>query len=255
MKNIKLKIVLSSVLTVLLPFLLILCAIEFQEAVPLVMLLAIAVPYWIYKRKKEIKKEYISLWWKLLTAITLIVIMFFVAILLFTKPIVCGRGINKMKSKDYLKQLYQLILVYEMDYNSLPKVTPEGGNGVRDFYPLYESGIMGKDQLALFRPPNTKHQPFSENPTIDEFDKNHIGYAYNSTAEMGCTNKIPLLSEQGVSDGVLNKKEKDKGLKPVFNKVAHVLFANGKIEKIHADRKGNLSTNLISKEEWKLLKD
>ena len=160
---------------------------------------------------------------------------------------------RRKKGRDNLKQIYQLILVYNMDYNSLPKVTAEGGNGVRDFYPLYETGIMKRDQLALFHPSNAKLQPFSENPTIDEFDKNHIGYAYNSTAEMDSDS--PLVSEQGVSDGNLNKKEKDKGLKPVFNKVAHVLFANARIENVHADRKGNLSTKKISKEEWKLLKD
>ena len=158
-----------------------------------------------------------------------------------------------MKQKDNLKQLYQLMLVYNMDYKSLPKVTPEGGNGVRDLYPLYEIGIMRKDQLALLRPPNTKLQPFSEDPTIDEFDKNHIGYSYNSTTEMDLD--IPLASAQGVSDGILNKKEKDKGLKPVFENIVYVLFANGKIEKIPADKNGNLSTKEISKEEWKLLKD
>ena len=258
MKKIKLKIVLSLVVAILVHFFIISCVIVLREAIPLIILLAIAIFYWAHKIKRKLKKEYISLWWKLITILTLIIcyinatlLTLFVASLLFMQPI--RRPSQKMKSKDNLKQIYQLLMIYNMDYNSLPKITSEGGNGVRDFYPLYESGIMKRDQLALFHPPNVKLQPFSENPTIDEFDKDHIGYAYNSTAEMDSDS--PLLSEQGVSDGILNKKEKEKGLKPVFENVAHVLFANAKIEKIPADKKGNLSTNLISKEEWKVLKD
>ena len=190
--------------------------------------------------------------YKVIRFVIYIVLILFLGFILYAgfSPI---KLTHKRKANTDLKQIYQLILVYNMDYNSLPKVTAEGGNGVRDFYPLYETGIMKRDQLALFHPSNAKLQPFSEDPTIDEFDKNHIGYAYNSTAEMDSDS--PLVSEQGVSDGILNKKEKDEGLKPVFENVAHVLFANAKIEKIPADRKGNLSTKEISKEEWKLLKD
>ena len=157
--------------------------------------------------------------------------------------------------QDNLKQIYQLLLVYDIYYNSLPKVTSEGGNGVRDLYPLYESGIMKKNQFAIFQLRNTKLQPFSENPTIDEFDKNHIGYSYNSTTELDGTNKLPLLSDQGVSDGILNYKEKDKGIKPNFKGGANVFFSDGSMKWIPANRKGKLSTKEISKEEWKLLKD
>ena len=257
MKKIKLKIVLSFMLAFF-GFLSLGMRPVFVEVMMVAALFTIIALIMVHKARRKIKKAEGSYVAKTLTRLTLIISYFNIAVIIFFATIIFGKPIyscipSKMKSKDNLKQIYQLLLVYDMDYNSLPKVTPEGGNGVRDLYPLYETGIMKKDQLALFHPPNTKLQQFSENPTIDEFDKNHIGYAYNSTAEMD--SDFPLVSEQGVSDGILNKKEKDKGLKPVFNKVAHVLFANAKIEKIPADRKGNLSTKKIPKEEWKLLKD
>ena len=209
-----------------------------------------------HKILRQLKKDKVSVGWKSVTIITLFVCyfnIFFIIVCLFSVHYSSDHKIGGLKSKDNLKQIYQLILMYSMDYNSLPKVTPEGGNGVRDLYPLYDTGIMKKDQLKLLQHSKVNLQPFSEDPTIDEFDKNHIGYAYNSTAELDSDS--PLVSEQGVSDGILNKKEKDEGLKPVFENIAHVLFANAKIEKIPADRKGNLSTKEISKEEWKLLKD
>ena len=255
MKKIKLKIVLSFMLAFF-GFLPLGTSPVFVEILLVAALFTIIALILAHKVLRQLKKDKVSVGWKSVTIITLIVCyfnIFYITISLFSLQYISAHKIDKLKSKDNLKQIYQLILVYSMDYNSLPKVTSEGGNGVRDFYPLYETGIMKRDQLELLHHPNAKLIPFSENPTIDEFDKNHIGYAYNSTAEMDSDS--PLVSEQGVSDGILNKKEKDEGLKPVFENVAHVLFANAKIEKIPADRKGNLSTKEISKEEWKLLKD
>ena len=213
-----------------------------------------------HKARRKIKKTEDSYVAKTLTLLTLIISYLNIAVIIFFVTIISGKPIYfcispKMKSKDNLRQIYQLLFIYNMDYNSLPKVTPEGGNGVRDLYPLYETGIMKKEQFTLLKPFYAGFIPFSEAPTIDEFDKNHIGYAYNSTTEFDGTNKLPLLSDQGVSDGILNYKEKDKGTKPNFKGGANVLFNNRSMKWIPADRKGNLSTNLISKEEWKLLKD
>jgi len=168
-------------------------------------------------------------------------------------------AVNKMKSKDNLRQIYQMILVYNMDYGSYPTTQPpatryEKSGGVRDLYPLYDTGIMKKDQLKLLQAPNAKLIAFSDEPTIDEFDKNHIGYAYNSTARPDTDD--PLLSEQGVSSGKLNPNTKDNGKKPIFEGLVHVLFANGKIEKVPTNRRtGKLSTKEVSAEEWGLLQD
>ena len=151
-------------------------------------------------------------------------------------------------NSDKLMVMSQLLLVYNMDYATLPKVTPEGGNGVRDLYPLYKTGVMKRDQLLDLKYRKINLQPFSEDPTIDEFDKYHIGFSYNSTADFDATNGQPILSIQGVSNGLLD----DDCFK---RKNIHVLFSSGKIEKIPVDWRGRLSTKEISKEEWKLLKD
>ena len=168
-------------------------------------------------------------------------------------------AVNKMKSKDNLKQLYQLILVYNMDYGTYPTTQPsatryEKSGGVRDLFPLYDTGIMKNDQLALLVAPGAKLIDFSDEPTIDEFDKNHIGYAYNSTARPDSNE--PLISEQGVSSGAIKPNTTDHGKRPIFEGIVHVLFANAKIEKIPANKKnGKLSTREIKAEQWGLLQD
>ena len=160
-----------------------------------------------------------------------------------------------------LVTLHKMLMIYKQDYGCYPTTqSPETrydkSGGVRDLYPLYSSGLLKpRDLNELLHPKGAKLLDFSDNPTIDEFDKYHIGYAYNSTAKAHDPDNPPILSHQGVSDGVLNYKTKDKGTKPIRKKGALVLFANGEVKLIPADRKGVLSTNDISVEMWKKLVD
>ena len=148
-----------------------------------------------------------------------------------------------------------LTMIYAQDYNSFPKVTPEGGNGVNDLYPLYAVGLLDTRNVSLLQPPGTKLEHFSDNPTIEEFDKDHIGFSYNSTAPYDETNTIPLLADQGVSSGYLQLKTDDAGIKAREKRGAIVVFPSGHIDFIHADRQGKLNTNMLSKAYWSLLKD
>ncbi len=160
-----------------------------------------------------------------------------------------------------LVTLHKMLMIYKQDYGCYPTTqSPETrydkSDGVRDLYPLYSSGLLKpRDLNELLHPKGAKLLDFSDNPTIDEFDKYHCGFAYNSTAKINCPGDTPILSHQGVSDGVLNYKTKDKGTKPIWKKEALVLFANGSVEKIPADRKGKLSTKKISADMWEKLVD
>ncbi len=161
-----------------------------------------------------------------------------------------------------LISLHKMLMMYELQCKQgYPTTVPdkdryEKSAGVRGLYPLYSSGVMKVDALnKLLHPPGAKLLDFSDNPTIDEFDKYHIGYAYNSTAKTNPPPDTPILSEQGVNDGVLNYKTKDKGTKPIRKKDVLVLFANGSVKRIPADKKGTLSTNEVSAEMWKKLVD
>jgi len=169
--------------------------------------------------------------------------------------------VRKMQSDDKMKQLYRLMFMYAGDYGSFPTAQPsatryEKGGGVKDLYPLYETGIMGKEQLKLLQAPGAALIPFSDDPTIDEFNENHIGYAYNSTAMPDDPDNPPLLSEQGVSSGKLSLKTSNKGKKAIFANGCNVLFCSGISKWIPANKKtGKLSTKEVSAEQWGLLQD
>jgi len=167
--------------------------------------------------------------------------------------------VRKMKSQDNLKQMHRFLMLYSMQFGTYPSVQPnvtryERGGGVRDLYPLYTTGILNKDTLKVLQAPGATLIPFSPNPTIDEFDKNHIGYAYNSTCIPDDPNNPPIMSEQGVSTGVIDPNNPDNGRRPIFNNGAHVLFANGTVEFIPAIN-GRLSTSKVKPEQWGKLLD
>ena len=168
---------------------------------------------------------------------------------------------RRFPRKMYLVDLHKIFVMYQQDYGCYPTTQPpetryKKSGGVHDLYPLFSSGIVKSNWLnKLLQPPGAMLIDFSDNPTIDEFDKYHIGYAYNSTAKTNCPGDTPILALQGVSDGVLNYKTKDKGTKPILKGTVLVLFANGNVEYIKADRKGKLSTKKISAEMWKKLVD
>jgi len=162
--------------------------------------------------------------------------------------------VKGMKSKDNLKQLYLLLSIYQVHYGSYPSLqsnatTSLRSGGVKDLYPLWKSGVMKKEALKLLQPPGIAMVPFSVKPAIQEFDKVHIGYSYNSTVKPGDSSNPPLMAERGVSDGRLDNSEK-----PVFKNGAHVLFSDGMVEFIPAV-KGQLSTCDVSVAQWDSLQD
>ena len=168
---------------------------------------------------------------------------------------------KKFRSKMYLVDLYKIFMLYSADFNEYPTTQPpqtryEKSGGVRDLYPLYSTGLLKADDLnKLLHPPGAALIPFSKDPSIDEFDKYHCGFAYNSTAFPDDADNPPILSEQGVSSGVLKLNTKDKGIKPIRKTGVLVLFANGSVEQVMADRKGKLSTKKISSDMWGKLVD
>jgi len=168
---------------------------------------------------------------------------------------------KKFRSKMYLVDLNKIFMIYKQDFNSYPttvssKEKYDKSAGVRGLYPLYSSGLLKPSELnKLLHPPGAKLIDFSDDPSIDEFDKYHCGYAYNSTAIPDDEDNPPILSEQGVSSGVLNSNTKDKGTKPIRKNGVLVLFANGSVEEIHADHRGKLSTKKVSADMWGKLID
>jgi type II secretory pathway pseudopilin PulG len=168
---------------------------------------------------------------------------------------------RRLHRKMALVDLHKILMIYQQDYGCYPSVQPpetryEKSGGVRDLYPLYTSGLLKPNELnKLLHHSKAKLLDFSENPTIDEFDKYHCCYAYNSTVKTNSPPDTPVFSHQGVSDGVLNYKNKDKGTKPIFKDKVLVLMKNGAVISVPANRKGILSTNEISADMWKKLVD
>lgn len=145
--------------------------------------------------------------------------------------------------------------IYEQDYGSLPKITSEGGNGVRDLYPLYSSGILDDEALNLLQPTGCALRPLRD-PSTNDFNRYTIGFFYNSTAKLDDPDNPPLLADQGVSSGRLRLNTKDRGIKPRRENGALVLFADGTVDFIPVvNKRGKLSTSKVSLEEWELLKD
>ena len=169
---------------------------------------------------------------------------------------------QKFRSKMALVDLNKIFMIYQSNYNSYPSVQPsqtkyEKGVGVRDLYPLYSTGLLSVEQLnKLLHPPGAALIDFSDDPSIDEFDKYHCGYAYNSTAIPDDPDNPPIMAEQGVSSGVLKYKTKDKGEKPIREGNVMVLFADGNVELIPTvDKRGKLSTKKVSADMWGKLLD
>jgi hypothetical protein len=162
---------------------------------------------------------------------------------------------NRLRVKNNLHQLYILMIIYAQDWNEYPKVTPEGGNGVRDLYPLHATGVLDVEALSLLQPPGCNLKKFSKDPTIDEFNKDHIGFSYNSTAIPDDPDNPPLLADQGVWSGRLQNDSTDRGIKSREEEGALVLFGDGKVKFIKAYQDGTLPSGTVSSSEWRLLKD
>ena len=168
---------------------------------------------------------------------------------------------KKFRCRMMLTDLYKILMLYSADWNSYPTTQPsqtryEKSGGVRDLYPLYSTGLVKRDALSkLLQPPGAALLPFSDDPTIDEFDRKHIGFSYNSTTIPDDTENPPLVAEQGVSGGKLNYNTKDKGLKPIRKSNVLVLFSDGTVELIPATKKGVLSTRKVAADQWGRLVD
>ena len=162
----------------------------------------------------------------------------------------------KMKSEENLKSLYCLLSIYGEQFHAFPSVGPKGQRGVRNLFPFYQTTISSQTTsnngsiLGLFQVPGAHCLAFSKNPTIDEFDGDHISYCYNAAATYNGNEREALVCEQGVSNGVLLINAKDPVERPVFRDGVHVLFNNGTILWIPADRNGQLATDVVSVAEW-----
>ena len=169
------------------------------------------------------------------------------------------RRIAKEKSEDNLKVLYTFLSIYEETHGFLPSVqstnSPRTASADgRDLFPLYVSAtskppILPREFLKLLQPHGIKLRQFSANPTIDEFDRNHIGYRYNSSLMHLAGTNAPLMWEPvGSSNGMPVIPTR-----PVFTDGIHVLFTDGAVKWIPADKGGWLATNGIAPADWRMM--
>ena len=166
--------------------------------------------------------------------------------------------VGKLQRRTMLRDLYVHLQTYQQDFGSFPSVQPnatryEQGGGVRDLYPLAYTGRMGEKELnECLHPPGGQFDKFSKEPRPEEFDKNHIGWSYNSCARID--SEDPLMADQGVSSGSLRLQSQDRGIKPLSTKGVMVLLANGRVEYVSANpRNGKLLRDIVK--DWGVLKD
>ncbi len=167
------------------------------------------------------------------TLIELLIVISIIAVLA-SLGLVAARQVkymvDKKKSEDNLKQLYTFMNIYAQNHGCYPSIQPRGsksGGGTRDLYPLYLSALEKQPFLQLLRPPGVALVSFSKDPSPDEFDKDHIGYIYNSMVVPDQSDNPPLMAERCVEDGQFTETEK-----PVFRDCAHILMANGTVREV-----------------------
>jgi prepilin-type N-terminal cleavage/methylation domain-containing protein len=197
------------------------------------------------------------------TLIELLVVISIIGILaglgLAVIPVVKAR-VNRLKRSNNLNQLYILMMIYSQDWNSFPTMQPpatrfDKGGGVKDLYPLYATGVLDDEALTLLQPPGTALRPLND-PDPEDFNKNTVGLSYNSTVIPDDPANPPLMADQGVSSGSLRLQSDDRGVKPIEQKGALVLFSNGTVEFVSvANKRGKLSTSKVSADEWGRLLD
>ncbi|NLF41008.1 type II secretion system protein [bacterium] len=197
------------------------------------------------------------------TLIELLIVISIIGILagmgIATYPVVMAK-VYQMQCSQNLRSMYSIFLIYSQEHNAYPTTQPpltryERGGGVRDLWPLFDVGVMQKEQLELLKCPQSTVVPFSSNPTIDEFDKKHISYSYNSTAIPNDPNNPPIMADRGVSSGVLNFNAQDVYARPNHKTGVNVLLANGRVVWVSCDRRGKLSRSVVAEEQWGRLLD
>lgn len=159
----------------------------------------------------------------------------------------------KIKCRSQLRNMYYLLDDYQREHGAYPILDPDGDDyGVRDLYLLFENNKKRHPKLeVLLQPPGRKYEAFSKELSIDDFNTNHIGWAYNAKARPGTDD--PLLVEGGFwkrggwcfrsdlssyySDDV---EECDR-----YRKYEIVLLANGRRVYLERDFYGFFSTNIV----------
>ena len=171
----------------------------------------------------------------------------------------------KIKCRSQLKRMYYLLDDYQREHGVYPILDPDGDDyGVRDLYLLFENNKKRHPKLeVLLQPPGRKYEAFSKELSIDDFNTNHIGWAYNAKARPGTDD--PLLVEGGFwkrgdlsflyvsgdphwSSSHLNFEERD-----MYRSYEIVLLANGRRVYIKRDFYGHFSTNVV--QDWSVLRE
>lgn len=181
----------------------------------------------------------------------------------------------KIKCRSQLGKMYCLLDDYQREHGAYPILDPDGDDyGVRDLYLLFENSKKRHPKLeALLQPPGRKYEAFSKELSIDDFNTNHIGWAYNAKARPGTDD--PLLVEgdfwkRGRSwhlrsdhlsrsynlcrtDRSSSSSRLDYYFLCYFRKYEIVLLANGRSVYLERDIYGHFSTNVV--QDWSVLRE
>lgn len=164
----------------------------------------------------------------------------------------------KIKCRSKLRNMYYLLDDYQREHGAYPILDPDGDDyGVRDLYLLFENNKKRHPKLeVLLQPPGRKYEAFSKELSIDDFNTNHIGWAYNAKARPGTDD--PLLVEGGFwrrGSWCFKSYHLEMHLEEFKRSRIYeiVLLANGRRVYIERDIYGNLSTNIV--QDWSVLRE
>ena len=164
----------------------------------------------------------------------------------------------KIKCRSQLRNMYYLLDDYQREHGAYPILDPDGDDyGVRDLYLLFENNKKRHPKLeVLLQPPGRKYEAFSKELSIDDFNTNHIGWAYNAKARPGTED--PLLVEGGFwrrGSWCIKSYHLEMHLEEFERSRIYeiVLLANGRRVYIERDIYGNLSTNIV--QDWSVLRE
>jgi len=167
----------------------------------------------------------------------------------------------KMKCRSKLRNMYYLLDDYQKEHGAYPILDPDGDDyGVRDLYLLFENNKKRHPRLeVLLQPPGRKYEAFSKELSIDDFNTNHIGWAYNAKARPGTDD--PLLVEGGfwkrggwgLRSDRLSYYSDDVEVRDRYRIYEIVLLANGRRVYLERDFGGFFSTNIV--QDWSVLRE
>ena len=167
----------------------------------------------------------------------------------------------KIKCRSQLRNMYYLLDDYQREHGAYPILDPDGDDyGVRDLYLLFENNKKRHPKLeALLQPPGRKYEAFSKELSIDDFNTNHIGWAYNAKARPGTDD--PLLVEGGfwkrggwrVRSDLSSYYSDNFEERDMYRSYEIVLLANGRRVYLERDFYGHFSTNVV--QDWTVLRE